>query len=401
MNEKDTLCILGRQPALGLAELESLYGPTKLIVASSNAVVVKESLEPASLDRLGGTLKLARIVAVLDAVAWPKVASYLRSDLPFVVNFAGEGKLQLGLSTYGFPITPQKLMASGLELKKILKKATNRSVRLVSSKDALHLSTPQVIHNNLDRSGYEIVVLRSGNKTIIARTIAEQDIEAYAKRDQLRPKRDARVGMLPPKLAQIIVNLASNGLQTSKDTTQLRVLDPFCGTGVVLQEALLMSYKATGSDLEARMISYTKGNLEWLAETFKVDTSDIPLTVGDATSLTWPEPFDLVASETYLGQPMTQLPPPEKLDTIVRTCNVIIQQFLRNIGGQIPSGTRLCLAIPAWNKSINQFKHLPLLDHLEQLGYNRVSFVHSSNTDLIYFRENQIVARQLVVITRK
>jgi len=401
MNEKDTLCILGRQPALGLAELESLYGPTKLIVASSNAVVVKESLEPASLARLGGTLKLARIVAVLDAVAWPKVASYLRSDLPFVVNFAGEGKLQLGLSAYGFVITPQKLMASGLDLKKVLKKATDRSVRLVSSKDELHLSTPQVIHNNLDRSGCEIVVLRSGNKTIIARTIAEQDIEAYTKRDQLRPKRDARVGMLPPKLAQIIVNLASNGLETTKDAKQLRVLDPFCGTGVILQEALLMGYKAAGSDLEARMINYTMGNLEWLAETFKVDNSDIPLTVGDATSLAWPEPFDLIASETYLGQPMTQLPPPEKLDGIVRTCNLIIQLFLRNIGGQIPSGTRLCLAIPAWNKSVNQFKHLPLLDHLEELGYNRVSFVHSSDTDLIYFRENQIVARQLVVITRK
>jgi hypothetical protein len=35
-----------------------------------------------------------------------------------------------------------------------------------------------------------------------------QDIDAYAERDFERPMRDAFVGMLPPKLAQIMLNLA-------------------------------------------------------------------------------------------------------------------------------------------------------------------------------------------------
>ncbi|MEO6513485.1 MAG: hypothetical protein ABIR37_02225 [Candidatus Saccharimonadales bacterium] len=400
MHENDTLCILGRQPALGRAELESLYGSGSLMVSSDQSVVITSPLEPTALRRLGGTIKLARIVAVLETDAWPKVASYLRGDLPFVVNFAGEGKLQLGVSAYGFAITPQKLMATGLELKKALKKATDRSVRLVSSKDELHLSTPQVIHNDLDRSGYEIVVLRSNGSTIIARTIAEQDIAAYTKRDQLRPKRDARVGMLPPKLAQILINVASGEIKDAP-AQKLRVLDPFCGTGVVLQEATLMGYNAFGSDLDPRMISYTKSNLEWLADAFAIDTSDVPLEVGDATSATWSTQFDLVASETYLGQPLSQLPPPEKLNTIASTCNLILSHFLRNIGSQIPTNTRLCLAIPAWKKPDGTFKHLSLLDQLEQLGYNRVSFEHSRSEDLIYYREDQIVARQLLVLTRK
>jgi tRNA G10 N-methylase Trm11 len=400
MKQDDTLCILGRQPALGRAELESLYGSQQLIAAGEQAVVVTIPLTPEALRRLGGTLKLARVVTVLDTDAWPKVASYLRSDLPFAVNFSGEGKLQIGVSAYGFTLTPQKLMATGLELKKALKKATDRSVRLVSSKDELHLSTPQVIHNDLDRSGYEIVVLRVNGKTIVARTFAEQDIAAYTKRDQLRPKRDARVGMLPPKLAQTLINLAAGELNDTVTDTR-RVLDPFCGTGVVLQEALLMSLNAAGSDLDARMISYTKANLEWLADSFQVDDSDVPLEVGDATNINWKVKFDMVASETYLGQPLSQLPPPEKLNSIVHTCNLILTHFLRNIGGQIPSGTRLCLAVPAWKKPNSGFTHLSLLDQLEQLGYNRVSFEHSRSEDLIYYREDQIVARQLLVITRK
>jgi tRNA G10 N-methylase Trm11 len=399
MQENDTLCILGRQPALGRAELESLYGADRLTVTGENSVVIRGPLAPEALRRLGGTLKLARVIAVLDTDAWPKVAAYLRSDLPFAVNFSGEGKLQLGLSTYGFAITSQKLMATGLELKKALKKATDRSVRLVSSKDELHLSTPQVIHNHLDSSGYEIVALRKGATTIIARTIAEQDIAAYTRRDQLRPKRDARVGMLPPKLAQTLINLASDKISDAKTETK-RVLDPFCGTGVVLQEALLMGYDATGSDLDPRMISYTQGNLEWLSEAFNVDTGDVPLEVGDATNTTWKTKFDFVASETYLGQPLSQLPPAEKLNTIVRTCNQILTHFLRNIGGQIPSGMRLCLAVPAWKTLDGSFKHLSLLDQLDQLGYNRVSFEHSRSEDLLYYREDQIVARELLILTR-
>lgn len=64
------------------------------------------------------------------------------------------------------------------------------------------------------------------------RTSFVQDIESYTARDQARPMRDARVGMLPPKLAQIIINLALS----NNDITE--VLDPFCGTGVVLQEGI-------------------------------------------------------------------------------------------------------------------------------------------------------------------
>jgi hypothetical protein len=42
-----------------------------------------------------------------------------------------------------------------------------------------------------------------------------------------------------------------------------------------------------------------------------------------------------------------------------------------------------------------------VLDSLEDLGYTRRSFVHSGNDELIYHRVDQIVARELVVVTRK
>jgi hypothetical protein len=108
-----------------------------------------------------------------------------------------------------------------------------------------------------------------------------------------------------------------------------------------------------------------------------------------------------VASETYLGRPFTASPAAEILAQTAADCNLIIKKFLKNIHGQLKPGTRLSLALPAWQTKRGQFKHLPLIDQIEDLGYNRVSFEHAGDDQLIYYRPGQIVARQLIVITRK
>src|SRR5690606_35926256 len=123
----------------------------------------------------------------------------------------------------------------------------------------LMLNSAQVLYNQLTSPlGMELLLVRNGGKILLAQTVAEQDIDAYSARDQQRPKRDAKVGMLPPKLAQIIINLASGKLKLTPGET---LLDPFCGTGVILQEAKLIGYDIYGSDLESRMVKYTKENL--------------------------------------------------------------------------------------------------------------------------------------------
>jgi len=390
-----SLFILGRQPAIGRAELESLLGADHVQPIGQH-MASDVSADEIDFARIGSSIRIAKVLGTIDATDWQKVMRTASEALSKQLDYLPpEGKVKLGLSVFGLPVSTQQLFRSGLELKKVCKKA-NRSVRLVPNTE-LALSSAAVLHNQLTGDlGIELLLVKDGSQTLLAQTVKVQDITAYARRDQGRPKRDARVGMLPPKLAQTIVNLATGPLPASEDSV---VLDPFCGTGVVLQEALLMGYGAYGTDIEARMIDYTRENLAWL--TTHGEETDPELEIGDATTHNWAHPYAVVACETYLGRPLSSWPGSDTLHEIIGACNVIIEKFLKNIAEQTQPGQRLCLAVPAWHGPGDKIHHLPLIDRLEQIGYNRLRFEHAKDADLVYFRPEQLVARELLVITRK
>jgi len=392
-----SLCILGRQPALGLAELESLYGANAIRPVGEAAALALLPPEQLEFARLGGSVKLGRVIEQLHSANWSQFEKYAYKLAKNLAHELPEGKIQLGLSVYDFDgVSPQKITAIGLTLKKQLKKA-GRSVRLVPNNEPA-LSSAQVFHNHLaGEHGCELLIVHDGHDIFIAQTTDVQDIDSYTLRDRGRPKRDSKVGMLPPKLAQIIINLAVGELKGQNTT----ILDPFCGTGVLLQEAYLMGHGIYGTDIEPRMIDYTDANLQWI-QSIHSRRVEGATEVGDATQHVWQKtPFNAVACEGYLGQPFSAFPTEAKLRDVMQTCNTIMKGFLKNIHGQIQPGTRLCVALPAWQRKPGEFLCLPLLDSLEEIGYNRIGFEHASDNDLIYARADQIVARQLVVLTRK
>lgn len=391
-----SLLVLGRQSKLSLAELESRFGAEKLKEIGGGCTLLDLAPTSIDLDQLGGAVKLCEIIDQVDTTDWNKLSDFLIASVPGLLRPEPGKKIKLGLSLYDLTTSSGKLLATGLNIKKVLTKSGG-SVRLVPNK-TLSLNSASVFHNRLfGESGCEIVLARNGNKTVVARTQAVQNIDSYTRRDRFRPKRDSRVGMLPPKLAQIIINLALG--QTSATAKNLTVLDPFCGTGVILQEAHLMGLGVVGTDQDVRMIEYSRENLNWL--TGKDSNASFSLTSADATNYHWSDHFDLVASETYLGRPFTQQPSLELISKTASECNIIIKKFLQNLYGQIEPGARLALAVPAWRAPNGSFKHLSLLDSLAEIGYNRLRFEHATNSDLLYHRENQFVGRELLVLTRK
>ncbi len=420
------ICILGRQPEISIAELERLFSSSKVSPFANNCAFVDSTV---AIDSLGGTVKTAKHLTTLPTNNPQKVFDYLRREIPKHLAQEPEGKLKFGISLYDFDIPPAKINANALSIKKAIKNS-GRSVRVVPNSDPA-LSSAQSYHNNLaGELGMELIAIKNGNETVLGRLTGVQNIDALAARDQARPKTDAFVGMLPPKLALMMVNLAgghetlasfsedsafpavgrqdSIGRQMARPGSEendgrrlahVTLLDPFCGTGVVLQEAALLGYNVYGTDLSEKMVDYSTANLEWAKEKFGL-VSTIDIHHGDAIETKWRKPIDVVASETYLGQPFSAPPSPDKLAQVRGICNEIITKFLLNLAPQIKSGTPLCLAVPAWRGSDGYTTYLPLIPQLEGLGYEFVPLKYADNKRLLYYRENQVVARQLLVIKK-
>ncbi|MFZ2495020.1 MAG: DNA methyltransferase [Candidatus Saccharimonadales bacterium] len=394
-----TLCILGRQPAIGLAELESLYGAKNVSPLDDHAALVEGDVD---FERLGSSIKCGEFITSIDSTNPQKVFDFSRKALPNYIADFPEGKIKLGVSMYGISMPTDKINANALSLKKAIR-STGRSVRVIPNTDH-ELSSAQTLHNALTSDlGVELLFVKDGTRTLIGRVSHVQDIDSYTLRDRGRPKRDAFVGMLPPKLAQTIINLAVGDEKEQRRRMKddiVTILDPFCGTGVVLQEAALMGYAVYGTDISEKMVRYSRDNMNWAMEKFHLHTS-CHYETADAMAHTWRQPIDFVAAEGYLGQPIGgQHPTPEKLQQIIYDSNIIMRGFLKNIAPQISSGTRLCIAAPAWHID-GTTHHLPMLDEIDMLGYNRVVFTYATNDELIYRRDDQPTGRELLVLVKK
>lgn len=388
------ITILGRQPHLGIAELEAVYSSEHVSRFGSGAALVETS--SFDIDSLGGTIKAGKVVFEKRSILhWRQISKHI------IAHYASawkqrEGKITLGISAYGFKISPRDIQQTGVILKSNLKKS-GVSLRLLPNTET-NISSASSHHNNLGRADnkIELIVVKNDTHVIVAESIGSQNITAYTQRDQQRPRRDAFVGMLPPKLAQIIVNLALGAQQHDKS---IRVLDPFCGTGVILQEASLLGHPVYGTDLSEKMVAYSRENLLWLASKQNMRVKS-QFEIADAKTHTWRSPIDVIACEGYLGQPFSAPPSPAKLAEVRDNCNHITMEFLRNIGSQIAAGTRLCVAVPAWKDSKGRFTHLPLTDKLSALGYTHIQFKNVAPRDLLYYRDDQIVARELLVLQK-
>jgi tRNA (guanine10-N2)-dimethyltransferase len=382
------LGVLGRQPEISLAELQAVFGEGSVVRHGELAVVnVDREIDQKTFERLGGTIKLAEIVSD----DWNKIINLLPTD----------GKVTIGLSAYNTELDVRTITKIAKEIKRLRK-----NVRFVPNNKP-ELSSATVFHNKLTgrANRFEFILTEIDGEKILARTLFVQNINSYAARDFDRPKRDARVGMLPPKLAQIMLNLAvtdsdnrytlkPNGSSAEPATVPV-VLDPFCGTGVVLQEAALMGFNVYGTDIEERMVEFSVSNLKWLSSRFHINFFD-KLEVGDATTFEWQPVMKFVVSEVYLGKPFLVEPTMTVLKANIKNCSGIVEGFLNNLLTQVDGQVRICLAVPAWMVEGKTYR-LPVIRKLRDLGWQ---LQKTADKPLIYRRDEQIVGRELLVLKK-
>lgn len=377
------LAIIGREKSLACAELESEYSAIEKV--GTEAVTFDLSKRP-KISSLGSVIKLGevfdetQISANYLAKIIARVASHFEASSVKSVDY--------GVSVYGNGLSQGAYKNILIQIKKGLRQRNIKS-RFVTPK-AFDLNSAQVKHNKLIGTGIEIIIVMDGSRVLLAQTIEVQDVDSYSLRDFGRPSRDMKVGMFPPKLAQSMISLASIDPQSI-------VYDPFCGSGVVMQEAMLRGNTAWGSDISEPMVRSTTENINWLINQYNLA---IPFKVfeADATKITTvPDSEYSIVTEGYLGTMLSNSPTVEQLTSLRAELSELYLGFLKNILSLRNKPNSVVLSIPCWQTN-NGLEMLEIIDQIKKLGYTVKQFKSVGTTNLIYKREEQIVGRQILAL---
>lgn len=379
---------LGRIKDLCLAEILNIVGKDKLVGKVSSIALLELPYLPhdtaqAFQDRLGGTIKIMEVFAEINSVS--EMWSALETE--FTKHFKDHsGKVPFAVSTYNDKAR-QINIKEILNFSKKFLKSLGFNCRFVNRDDRNPRSST-IYKSKTIQKGIDINVIKTEKKIYLAKAIALQDIDEYSKRDYDKPRRDAKEGMLPPKLSQIMINLA--GPKTKN------IYDPFCGTGTIMMEALLMGKNTIGSDLSEKMVENSQINCEWLAKTFYTKGS-FRVFHRDARFLTReviPEDFDAVITESYLGPPLLRIPTPEESEKYFRELANMHLNWLSAIHPLLPATGKIVMCVPGYQRN-GKIEYFPGIKELvETAGYK-------IEQNYLYDREDQLVVREILVLAKK
>lgn len=396
---QETLFILGREPELSVAELESLapqWSANVTVLSKDAAVVRHESALPEkALDRLGGSIKQVQVLERWSLTA--NLVSVLIEKLTgewMQKVFTDEGRIEFGMSVYGASNSERAAAnRQGLRVKKELT-ALGRPVRLVASHDP-QLSAVTVQRNGLLKKGKELIFVKTETEVVVGVTTAVQDYQSYGLRDFGRPAANAKSGMIPPKLAQMMLNIA--GVR-EHDV----LLDPFCGSGTMMQEAILLGVKNIhGSDLEPQAVKDSQENIRWLFKEFSDVTANVEITLRDAQRIE--VAADVIVTEPYLGKPLRGHEPVDWLQKQAQELQTLYLRCFEQWKKKLKPGARVVMIWPEFvvggadvQLNLDQavvnlgFQQVPLLSSPSAATLN----VHHPQV-LIYARDDAKVRRQI------
>ena len=377
------LAIIGREKSLAYAELESEFSAIEKI---GTEAVTFDHLKPPTISSLGSVIKLGEVFDETQISA-----NYLAKIIARVAaHFEASSvkSIDYGVSVYGNGLSQGAYKNILIQIKKGLRQRNIKS-RFVTPK-GFDLNSAQVKHNKLIGTGIEIILVMDGSRVFLAQTIEVQDVDSYSLRDFGRPSRDMKVGMFPPKLAQTMISLACIDPQSV-------VYDPFCGSGVVLQEAMLRGNTAWGSDISEPMVRSTTENINWLTNQYNLA---IPFKVfeADATTITTvPDTGYSIVTEGYLGTMLSNSPTVDQLASLRAELSELYLRFLKNIMSLRNKPNSVVLSLPCWQTN-NGLEMLEIIDQIKKLGYTVKQFKSVDTTNLVYKREEQIVGRQILAL---
>lgn len=372
---------LGNTPALSMQELEAVLGADNVrkVTEFMARTKLKDDEEAQELiDALGGSVKFVRMIEKLEDIEEEDLITTIARYL----SETEDKKVHFGLSEFG---RDHLSKLNGFKIKEELK-SYNKSARLVEG--SRHgLSAAILLHK---KRVIEIYLIQTEEGVFLGRTVSVQNIDNWTNKDRNKPYSDRKKGMLPPKVALMMLNISLGDNPTEPDRKNL-LLDPFCGTGTVLSEALLADLDVIGTDLDADSVIGTRKNIEWLRSEYNI-TKESKIMVSDSTKVPeQPDKIQYIVTEPFLGQPK---PNPAKLSFIYRGLKKLYIGSFKRWTKILADGASVVIVFPTVtieDKKGREINHNldSLIDKLAALGYT------TQSRPVLYHRPNAIVQRQI------
>ena len=385
---------LWREWKLSVAEIVNFF-PESNIIFSGSWVLILGNIEKTYLQenfyKLGWTIKIFE----LDFFA--NIEDIYESILEIALNTEWKFKYSLNL-----------FWEKSLKLENILKKTKNLlknksiSARYFNKDDWKNLSSAQILGNSILKKWFDFNIINLWNIFYFGKTLEVQDIDSYSKRD-FSKNRDMQVGMLPPKLCQMMINI----WKESKDCEPKNVYDPFVWLGTVLIEALNMWIpKVFWSDLSEKMVDESRKNISdfisknWLKNiSFKIEKLNAKFI--NESEILQKEKIDLIVTEWYLWEIMTKKNISlDRINKQKESLLSIYSKFFENLA-KVDFSWRIVICFPFWElngKFIYFNEILEILNKfcvIENIFKNSEINLSSKSGSLLYKREKQLVWREI------
>jgi tRNA G10 N-methylase Trm11 len=397
--------ILGNNPSLSIAEISACLSNNikKVKKVSEDFLILetKQEIEAKKLQKeMGGIVKIGEIKKEIFLTDFLKDKNLIPDFLEEEINNSSflKNKIIFGFSFYGFK-RKLETKETALIIKQRLKNKGISSRWISCSEKAL--STVILKKNKILEKGLEICFFQDCQQVFLGKTLTCQPWEEYSQRDFGRPERSIEKGMIPPKLARIMINLGKESLKSC-------FLDPFCGSGTFIQEAFLMDFKSIiGTDKDEQSIIKTKKNLAWISKRENKSINHISLFRADVRKLSKKirnQSISLIATEPYLG-PLTIK---EKGSFyLIKELSSLYEFAFKEFKALVKPQKKVVIIFPVLNTEKKQY-FLPILDSLKNMGWQRESLINpvflenkvikmNNRSSIIYSRPEQKVLREIFV----
>lgn len=356
-----TFFILGRNPELSKAEilayLQARTRTHKEILFEENLLIIKTNEnEKFNIQEFGGTLKLGQIT--FEGTE-QKFAEYLQKTeiIPidkFSYSIFGNQDSQILKNTF----------------KEKRKKATlKHGKKQIKFQDGKKHSLPSTDFYIFYHKHKETVYLGIATQNYNNTDVKKRDMEKPIRRESLA---------ISPRLSKILINL-------SQAKPHDLLLDPFCGIGGILQEALVKKINVYGIDKNKEATIGTEQNIKWLKQNYKIENTH---KIQNIDARKTPDlQFSAIATETPLGKLLKKKPSDNEAKQIILNFEAFIIPILKKLKKCKKPNAKIAITFPV-------IRNL----HTNTQKISQKTELKITQSPILESRPNQFISRDIIVL---